>query len=241
MARTLVIGDTHAPFTHKHYLEFCERIRDKHRCDVVGHIGDEVDNHAISYHEKNPDGSSAGDEGERAQKMLQGWYKAFPKVKVCIGNHGNLHARQARTAGLPKRFIKEHKDAWQAPKGWVWALRHEVDGMQLIHGTKFSGALGHLRAAKEHRQSTVIGHLHSFGGVAYTATHHDCLFGMNVGCGIDIEAYAFEYGIEFPIRPTLGCGVVIDGVEAYFERMLFKNKRLAMPMIVVPRNYKKSA
>lgn len=233
--RVLAIGDTHAPFTHPHYLEFCLRIRDKHRCDRVVHIGDEVDNHALSYHEKDPDGCSAGHEGDRAQLALRGWYKAFPRVNVCIGNHGDLHRRQARTAGLPSRFIKDHREAWGAPLGWDWDFRHQIDGVQYIHGTGFGGQLGHVRAAKEHRQSTVMGHLHSYGGVMLTASHHDCLFGLNVGCGIDIDAYAFAYGRDFAVRPTLGCGVVIDGVDAYFERMLFKNKRLALPQIVVPK------
>jgi hypothetical protein len=33
---------------------------------------------------------------------------------------------------------------------------------------------------------------------------------MQVGCGIDNDAYAFHYGRQFPKKPVLGCGVVLD-------------------------------
>ena len=29
--------------------------------------------------------------------------------------------------------------------------------------------------------------------------------------GIDVDAMAFSYGKNFPKKPTLGCGVVLDG------------------------------
>jgi predicted phosphodiesterase len=236
MARTLIIGDTHLPFTHRHYFDFCRRIRSKYRCDTVVHIGDEVDNHAISYHETNPDGWSAGHEADRAEVQLQKWwFKSFPNAHVCLGNHSHLHMRQAMTAGIPKRFMKTHSEAWNAPKGWKWADAHEIDGVLYIHGIGFSGETGHLKAAKEHRQSIVMGHANAFAGVAPSASRHDLIFGMNVGCGIDIDAYAFAFGKHFPKRPILSCGVVIDGHHAIWEPMIFKNKRLRRPMVAVPR------
>ncbi len=72
----------------------------------VVHIGDEVDNHAISYHESKPDGHGAGREADLAQEAMYKWYKTFSNVKVCIGNHSALHKRKAQTSGLPERFIK---------------------------------------------------------------------------------------------------------------------------------------
>lgn len=42
---------------------------------------------------------------------------------------------------------------------------------------------------------------------------------MNVGCGLDITAYAMAYAKPFPVRPVLGCGVVLDGSYATFEIM----------------------
>ena len=50
----LVIGDTHEPFCHPGYKAFCYEVANKFQCSEVVHIGDEVDNHAISYHESKP-------------------------------------------------------------------------------------------------------------------------------------------------------------------------------------------
>ena len=50
-------------------------------------------------------------------------------------------------------------------------------------------------------------------------SHDDRIFGLNVGCGIDIDRYAFAYAQDFKIRPGLGCGVVVDSGEAHFIPM----------------------
>ena len=76
----LIIGDTHEPFTHPQYLDFCKRTLDTFQCDTVFHIGDEIDNHAISYHEHNPNGLSPGEELIKAKKRMKLWYDAFPNV-----------------------------------------------------------------------------------------------------------------------------------------------------------------
>ncbi len=55
----LIIGDTHEPFCHPLYRNFCLEVANKFQCSEVVHIGDEVDNHAISYHESKPDGHGA--------------------------------------------------------------------------------------------------------------------------------------------------------------------------------------
>lgn len=217
MSRVLVIGDLHAPFVHKRYLRHCINIGNKYKCNKVVLIGDEADNHAISYHEKNPNGHSPGSELARAKRVLQAWFKAFPVASVCISNHGSLFYRKGVTAGLPAEIFRSYAEIWGAPDKWRWEIRHAIDGVQYIHGTGFSGQNGAITAAKKHRQSTVIGHIHSHGGVLWSATQKDIIFGLNAGCGIDIRAYAFEYGRDFPERPTLGCGVVLDGVKAIFE------------------------
>jgi hypothetical protein len=79
--------------------------------------------------------------------------------------------------------------------------------------------MGALNRAKDNRQSTVIGHIHSFGGVMYSASEIDMIFGLNVGCGIDVNAYAVAYAKQFAKRPTLGCGIVIDGKIGLFIPM----------------------
>lgn len=215
MSRVLAIGDLHAPFVRRGYLEHCLSVYRDLALDTVVLLGDEADNHAISYHDKNPDGYSAGVELSKAKKVLQKWMRAFPVAKVCISNHGSLFYRKAFTHGLPVSALRSYAELWGAPEEWRWETRHVIDGVQYIHGTGFSGPTGALNAAKRSRQSTVIGHIHAHAGITWTASSKDILFGMNVGCGIDHRAYAFDYGRDMPDKPIVGCGFVIDGMPGY--------------------------
>jgi predicted phosphodiesterase len=226
MSKTVVgvIGDTHEPFCHKDYRNFCYETFNKFKVTRVVHIGDEADNHALSYHEHNPNGMSAESEAERAMGNLEKWYKTFPNVDILVGNHSALPYRQATTAGIPKRFLKTYEEVWHAPKGWKWHDELEIDHVKYVHGIGSSGQNGAINRALRARQSTVIGHIHSFGGVNYHANENDIIFGLNVGCGIDTRAYAFEYGKPFVNKPTLGCGIVTGGQQGFFIPMSLGKK-----------------
>ena len=206
----LVVGDTHLPFERPDYLDFCLDIQKRCHCGRVIHIGDLVDNHAISYHEHDPNGQSPTDEMEEADKHLKDWFKAFPKVYLCRGNHDSLIDRKGKTVGLPKRAFRQFRDIWNLPNGWIDGFEFEFDGVLYKHGTGFSGRYAHVAAAERSRQSTVIGHTHSSLGVEYIVSSKDRIFGVNVGCGIDRKKYAFAYGKDFPRKPVVGCGIVTD-------------------------------
>ena len=208
MNRVLVIGDCHIPFERFDYLEFCQRIYKEFDCNVVVHVGDLVDNHAISYHEHDPDGSSPADEMERADKALKEWFKVFPKVLLCKGNHDRMVDRKAKTVGLPSRAFRAFREIWNLPRGWKDDFRHEIDGVQYLHGEGYSGDLAHLKAAYDNRMPTVIGHLHSVCGIDYSANERDCIWGMSVGCGVDRDSYAMAYGKTHKRKPILACGLV---------------------------------
>jgi len=204
----LVIGDTHEPFCHKQYLPFCKRIEKAFKCDTTVHIGDLVDNHAISYHEHDPDGWSPESEMRHADKRIALWFKAFPQVKLCFGNHDRLPDRKGKTVGLPRRCFRSFRDMWNLPKSWETEFAYTIGNVKYTHGTGYSGDLAHLKAAHDNRMSCVIGHLHSVCGIDYSANEEDCIFGMSVGCGIDRRSYAFEYGRDHKKKPILACGVV---------------------------------
>jgi len=217
----LIIADTHFPFEKKGYLEHCLNIRDKYNCGTIVHIGDEVDLCGISQWEKDPDGFSAGTEASLAQEKMKIWYKAFPEVKVCIGNHTARPFRLARANGMPKKFIKTYEDAWEAPKGWKWAEHWEIDGVLYTHGTGFSGANAAIRIATRHRQNTVVGHIHSEAGVQYSASKIDLIWGLQVGGALDDSSYAAYYAKDQLKKSIVGCGVVLDkGKLPLFEPMI---------------------
>jgi hypothetical protein len=204
----LIIGDLHLPFEHPHYLSFCLRIHKQLNITDVVMIGDIVDNHAISYHDHDPDGWSPDQEMREADRHLQKWFKAFPKALLCRGNHDRLVDRKSKTVGLPTRVFKPFRDIWGLPKGWKDDFHHIIGDVKYIHGTGYSGDLAHLKAAHDNRMSVVMGHLHTVCGVDYSANEVDCIWGMSVGCGIDKKAYAFEYGREHKKKPILAVGVV---------------------------------
>jgi len=206
-----VIGDLHLPFSRPDYLNFCISIFDRCKVKTVVHIGDLVDNHAISYYEHNPNGLSPQDEMEEVDRHLKRWFGAFPTLHLCLGNHDKMCSRKARTAGLPDRVFRSFREIWDFPLGWQDAFSWEFDGVRYMHGTGLSGKNAHIKAAEQNRQSTVIGHVHSGGGqISYLVSENDRIFGMNVGCGIDRKQYAFEYGVDYLKKPVLGCGVVTD-------------------------------
>ena len=208
MNNILIIADTHLPFEKKGYLNFCKQTEKKYKCNQVVHIGDLVDNHAISYHEHDPNGWSPEDEAKIADKHLVSWFKAFPKVKICRGNHDNLVDRKGKTVGLPKRFFKPFREQWNLPDGWVDDFQFVIDNVCYEHFA--TGQYGYISVARKNCMSTVTGHGHSAAGVGWIVTERDRWFGLGVGCGIDRKKYAFSYGKAFKNKPVLSCGVVLD-------------------------------
>ena len=218
MSRVLVFGDPHIPFQHPDFLPFLKKVKKQYRCDKVMCVGDIVDLHAFAQWDPNPDGMSPGQELTKASIILKEWVKAFPNLDICIGNHDARVYRKAMKYFLPRAVIKDFNQTFGTPDTWVWATSHMHDGVLYRHQVT-SGKAAPLNACERQRVPTVFGHIHSGAGVAFSATHKDLLWGMNVGCGLDPKAYAFEYNKEDAYRPILGCGVVIDGKQPVFIPM----------------------
>lgn len=212
----MAIPDMHHPFCHPDALEFLKAVRDRFLPKTIVCLGDEIDAHALSKYPKDPDGYSAGHELTHAKEALYPFYKEFPNVLVCESNHTVRGHKKAFESGLPAAFMAHISTVLNAPDGWKWASRHEVDGVLYIHGDAGkSGQYAHQNYVKAFKRSIVIGHIHSYAGVAYEGD----LFGMNAGCLIDVSAYCFKYAKHMPISVNLGCGIIIDGKEAYFIPM----------------------
>jgi len=210
MSNALIIADTHLPFVHREYLGFCKETQRRYGCTNVCHVGDVVDNHAISFHDPDPNGMSPAEELRLVRKELKRWFRAFPKVKAAIGNHDELHRRKAYRDGIPDGFLKSFKDAFEAPAGWQFGFEWRFGNWRLIHGTGTSGHDAAFKSAISGRISTAQGHIHTAAGVKFHASNKDIIWGMQVACGIDRKAYAFNYGRDFKDKPVLGCGVVLE-------------------------------
>jgi len=218
MSRVLAIGDIHAPATRKGYMQFCIDMYEAWDCDKVVFIGDVIDWHAISFWAKNPACPGPSDEYKLAKKCVEKWYAAFPKAKVCIGNHDERPGRLAKSVGIPEYFIKGYKTMWETP-GWTWDHKFVIDKVLYRHGKGCSGIHPAWNLVNKVHQSVVIGHCHTRAGVKATCNENMRLFGLDTGCGIDERMMQFAYGHDNPVRAFLACGVVIDGV-GYHEPML---------------------
>jgi hypothetical protein len=219
----LVIPDLQIPYEHPDALAFCKEVRDEVGATKVVCIGDEVDQMALSRFDPDPDADSAGPELIKALKKLKAWYKEFPDVQVTTSNHTGRIQKKALHAGIPEAYIRPVNEWMQAPEGWSWEDVVYIDGVRYEHGDNQGGMYAARNIAIRNRTSTVIGHHHSHGGVYYIANDDSMIFGMNTGCLIDRKAIAFKYARGSAFKPTLGCGVVVQGVP-YFVPMLVNRR-----------------
>lgn len=217
MSRVLVIGDLHAPATNEDYLLFVKRIQKKHKTSKTVFIGDIIDHEAISFHAKNPELPSALDEYSQAIRIVKAWHRSFPNALVCIGNHDIRVNRIAKKEGIPSMYLLPFNDVY-GTFGWDWKFEHTIDGVLYTHGTDWGGKTPAFSSAQAARLSIVCGHFHSIAGINYHFNGNDTIFGMNVGCGVDMNHPTYSYSKHALKRPVLSCGVVIDG-HPYLERM----------------------
>jgi len=224
MSRVLVIGDTHVPAMHKGYVQFLKNVAKKWKTDKVVHVGDVVDHHCISFHDKHPDNPGAKEEYLQAYNQVQKLYKEFPNAVITVGNHDMRVLRLNAKMGIPKMYLKEFNDLY-ATDAWKWVEHIEVDGVYYYHGEGCGGQHPAFSAAKMRMQPTVIGHYHSACGIWYQAGPTAKIWGMNVGCGVDRNHWSMQYGAAFLKKPIVACGVVIDG-DPFVETMdLGRNAR----------------
>lgn len=223
--KVLAIGDLHIPFHHRDAFAFLKEVNRVHRPTMIINMGDLEDWHSLGSYDHDPDGLSAGFELMAIRDGVKPLFSLFPKMKICTSNHGARPWRAAFKFGIPSELIKSYKEILQMPDGWEIADSWEIDGVKYQHGEGFSGLTGAIKSALANMQSTVIGHIHSFAGIQYSANSKFLIFGFNVGCLIDRHAYAFEYGKHLASKPILGVGLITEGIPTYIPMLLDEKGR----------------
>jgi predicted phosphodiesterase len=217
--RVLIISDTHIPYSHIDYINFLRALKSHFKPEIVIHIGDELDYHAISFHDSDQELLSAGKELDKSIIEIQeGLHKLFPKMYLLESNHGSLVYRKMKHHGIPVRVLKPIHELYETP---LWSWHHEIilktnrGDVYLCHGK--SGVYGKL--AKEMGMSTVQGHYHGKAEVTWHRTAMRDHFNMFVGCLVDESSLAMAYGKNNIPKPILASGALDDNGMPYVIRM----------------------
>ena len=221
-SRILLISDMHIPYHHPDLIEFLQYLKDKHNPTRIICLGDELDKHALSYHDSDPDLPSAGDELRKSLPVIQEIFSMFPKMDIIESNHGSLVWRKAKTFGIPKHYIKSYNEVLGVDGGWKWSFDLTITlptGQQCyIHHGKSSDV---LNLSQQMGMCAVQGHYHESFKVAYWGNPNGLFWGLQAGCLIDDNSYAFSYNNVNIKRPIIGTALIIDG-QPVLEPMLLE-------------------
>ncbi len=222
----LVVSDMHIPFEHEDSFDFLRAVKKKFQPQKIVNIGDELDCHALSFHDTDPDLFSAGHELEEAKVHIRKLEKIFPKMTLIHSNHSSLIFRRALKHGMPKAYLKNYNEFLGVGKGWNWVedLNLELsDGSECFftHGISADG----LKLAMQYGKNTCQGHFHSKFQIQYFSNPDALVWSMQVGCLANMKHMAFNYARTFRLRFILGVGVIISGQPKLLPMVLNNNGR----------------
>lgn len=212
-SRILFISDMHIPYHHPNTIPFLKSLKERYNPTRIICLGDELDKHALSFHDSDPDLMSAGDELAASLPVIAELEAIFPEMDIIDSNHGSMVYRKAKHHGLPRRYIRSYNEVLGVGEGWVWHNDLTItlpDGQRVyIHHGKSSDA---IKTSQAMSMSHVCGHFHESFGVKYWANPNGLFWAMNGGCMIDDKNYAFAYNNTNLKRPIIGTCLIIDGV-----------------------------
>lgn len=229
-SRILFISDLHIPFHHKDSFGFLKHLKQKYSPTRVICLGDELDKNSLSYHEHNPDGYSAGHELEVSLPFIKELEGIFPKMDVLESNHGSLVWRKAKTNGIPKHYIKSYNDVLNVGEDWKWHFDLTLtlpNGQQCyVHHGKSSDV---SKLSQQMGMCAVQGHYHSEFKIHWWANPSNLYWGLQLGCLIDKERYAFAYENVNIKKPIVGTGLVINSIPVLEPMILLPSGRWKGP------------
>jgi hypothetical protein len=212
-SRILFISDMHIPYHHDNTLTFLEMLKRRYDPTRIICLGDELDKHALSFHDSDPDLMSAGDELKAALPVIKELENLFPVMDLIDSNHGSMVFRKAKHHGIPRHYLKSYNDVLKVGKGWVWhpdlTITLPDDQKVYIHHGKSSEA---IKTSQVMGMSHVCGHFHESFGVRYWANPNGLYFAINSGCLINDSSFAYSYNNVNLKRPIIGTSLIIDGV-----------------------------
>jgi len=216
----------HNPYAHKDVTPFLKAIKAKFKPDKIVCLGDEIDHHAMSFHDSDGDLFSAGDELTAAIGKLEPLYKLFPRMDVISSNHGDMVYRKAKHHGIPRAYLKSYGEVLNAPEGWHWhndlVLQTSIGTQVYFHHGKSADV---FKASQAMSMSMVQGHYHEKFNIHYWANPTGLYWGLQVGCLVDDKSLAFAYNKTNLKRPIIGMAAIVNGLPVLIPMVLDKHHR----------------
>jgi hypothetical protein len=213
----LIISDLHIPFEHRDAMNHCIRIKKEYKIkdEDCYSVGDFTDNYFAGLYKHSPNvDMSPNDEIESAKKKIRAWGRAFPLLKMAIGNHDMRWSKKFFDSGIPDVVMRQYRDLLEIPRGWQIANLHRVKcdySFIVQHGNPSAGINAHRERALLNGCNSVMGHTHAHAGFAFINSGEQKIWGANAGCLIDAEHWAFHYGVDCKHKPCIGTMVILNG------------------------------
>ena len=212
-SRILLISDLHIPYHHPDALDFLQYLKDKYNPTRVICLGDEMDKHALSFHDSDPDLPSAGDELRMSLPVIAKLKEMFPVMDILESNHGSLLYRKAHAFGIPKHYLKSYNDVLGVDSDWKWYYDITVDlpngNKCYLHHGKSSNV---TKTSQTMSMCSAAGHFHETFKIEYWGNPVALYWAMQTGCLIDDKSYAFNYNNVNLKRPIIGTGLIINSM-----------------------------
>ncbi len=224
--RILCISDQHAPYQHPDMFRFLAAIKKKYSPTLVVNGGDEIDAHALSFHDSDSDLPSAGDELIKAIVVLKQLEKLFPNMLLLDSNHGSLAARKMKHHGIPMKYLATMHQIYGVSTKWQWVndLSLKLPNGQDVyfcHGMTKNG----IKLAAQRGTNVVQFHYHTEFRIDYIGNPNSLLWSLQSGCLINRKSLAFAYDKLNLNRPIIGTSVIIDSKPILIPMVLDKNGR----------------
>lgn len=212
------MGDVHEPFTLPNTLDWLKAVKELYQIPDENCIqaGDFLDLYHFSRYGKGADYEHTPmQEIEAVRKRIKEWQEVFPKLVITEGNHTARLWKKAIEAELPSVVIKDIREVFQYPKDWEvhqCVVTNTKHPFLVLHGDKQGISNTTLyNNPLLFGVSVAFGHFHSKPSIIHLETVAQRLWGMHLGtCGIDNDAYAFEYGKGSKFKPMNGCAIILD-------------------------------
>lgn len=226
MSNLLAIGDLHYPYEHPDSWDFLAALKAYYRPSVVVQVGDIVDMHHQSFHDKHPEALGAREEFEQAKVRMKRFERMFPGAHITLGNHGIRPERIAQKFGLLPDMLKAKGDLWGTPslqfsKSYVHRLE-DGSTLHISHGDKALPTF--LSSGRKLANHTICGHRHLEAGIRWYVMPDSTLrWAGQTGCLVDMDSPAFAYT---PFERALLGSIVVEGdVPLFIPMHLDKHKR----------------